>query len=450
MSRAEITLLVVKALFRWGANATGFARPFAVGLTAAFVICSGDLGSALYAQAEAVEGSRAAEIIAARKEKAAKTAPEINSGVERSMLFVRENKILERFSAGIGGLRIKIGNLATGSGFALGPEYLRHNQSGRYQFRVAAQGSTKLFQKYDTEFDITRFGHDRFFLNFYAVHHNYPQLEYYGPGPDSLKSGRSNFRLEDTATDLNVGVRLLPHLSLVGSAGYLWNNVGPGTSDHLISTEQQFDPSQASGIDHQADFFRYGGFLQFDYRDRPGGPRRGGNYFVQFSRFEDQTLGRHDFNRLDIELQQYLPLFNERRVIALRAKTTMSETRDGQSVPFYMQPVLGGSESLRGYRPYRFYDNNLLLLNVEYRYEIFSGLDMAIFADAGKVVPRRGLINFNDLESDVGFGMRFNVRDNVFMRFDVGFSQEGFQVWLKFNKIFTSFPSRTSSSQGDF
>jgi hypothetical protein len=90
------------------------------------------------------------------------------------------------------------------------------------------------------------------------------------------------------------------------------------------------------------------------------------------------------------------------------------------------------------------------LLNVEYRYEIFSGLDMAIFADAGKVAPRRDLINFRNLESTVGFGLRFNVRNNVFMRIDTGFSQEGFQVWLKFNDIFNIFPSRTSSSQGDF
>jgi len=119
-------------------------------------------------------------------------------------------------------------------------------------------------------------------------------------------------------------------------------------------------------------------------------------------------------------------------------------------VPFYMQPILGGSESLRGYRAYRFHGNNLLLFNVEYRYEIFSGLDMAIFADAGKVAPRRGLINFKDLESDVGIGMRFNVRNDVFMRIDAGYSHEGFQLWVKFNGPFTTFPSRTSSSQGDF
>ena len=419
-------------------------------LTAALLIGFAGSGDSLYAQSQAPEESRAAEIIAARQAKTGRLAPEVNSGLEHQLLSLKENKILERITAGIGGVRLKMGGLATNGGFALGPEYLRHNQSGRFQFRVAAQGSAKLFQKYDTEFDVTRFGRDRLFLNFYAVHHNYPELEFYGPGPDSRKTGRSNYRLEDTAVDGNLGIRLMPHLSLVASAGYVWNNVGPGTAKNLISTEREFEPAQAPGIDHQADFLRYGGFLQFDYRDRPGGPRRGGNYFVQFSRFEDRTRSLHHFDRIDVELQQYVPLFNERRVIALRAKTTLTETQPGQSVPFYMQPILGGSESLRGYRPYRFRDNNLLLFNVEYRYEVFSGLDMALFADAGKVVPRRGLINFKNLESSVGFGMRFNVRNNVFMRLDVGFSQEGFQVWVKFNNVFTTFPSRTSSSQGDF
>jgi len=419
-------------------------------LIAALLICSAGSWGVLYAQTEAVEESRAAEIVAQRQAKAGRLAPETNSGLERRLLFVRDSKIIERVSEGIGGVRLKFGRLATNGGFALGPEYLRHDRSGRFQFRIAAQGSAKLFQKYDTELDVAPFARDRLFVNFSAVHHNYPQLDFYGPGPASRKTGRSNYRLEDTAVDGNFGARLLPHLSLVASTGYVWNNVGPGTAGNLTSTERAFTPLQAPGIDHQTDFLHYGGVLQFDYRDRPGGPRRGGNYFVQFSRFEDRTRSLHDFDRIDVELQQYVPLFNERRVIALRTKTTLTETQQGQSVPFYMQPILGGSESLRGYRPYRFRDNNLLLFNVEYRYEVFSGLDMAIFADAGKVTPRRGLINLKDLESDVGFGMRFNVRNNVFMRLDVGFSHEGFQVWVKFNNVFTTSPSRTSSSQGDF
>ncbi|HYO83433.1 MAG TPA: hypothetical protein VES20_18670, partial [Bryobacteraceae bacterium] len=84
------------------------------------------------------------------------------------------------------------------------------------------------------------------------------------------------------------------------------------------------------------------------------------------------------------------------------------------------------------------------------RYEVFSGLDMAVFADAGKVTDRKRDIHFRDLESSVGFGFRFNVRNNVFLRVDTAFSHEGFQVWFKFNNVFSAGPVKTSSSQGEF
>jgi len=114
-----------------------------------------------------------------------------------------------------------------------------------------------------------------------------------------------------------------------------------------------------------------------------------------------------------------------------------------------MQPSLGGAEDLRGYRPYRFRGDNLLAMNAEYRWEIFSGLDMAVFADAGKVYQRKSDFLLDDLESDAGFGFRFNARDKTFLRLDVGFSHEGFQVWVKFNNVFKKGPVHTSSSLGD-
>jgi outer membrane protein assembly factor BamA len=145
-----------------------------------------------------------------------------------------------------------------------------------------------------------------------------------------------------------------------------------------------------------------------------------------------------------------VPVLNERRVFALRAKSTMTLPDGGATVPFYFQPSLGGSEDLRGYRPYRFRDNNLLAFNAEYRWEVFSGLDMALFADAGKVTHYVSQLNLHDLESDVGFGFRFNAHDRTILRLDVGFSHEGFQVSIKFHNIFRQGPVYSSSSQREF
>jgi outer membrane protein assembly factor BamA len=88
-----------------------------------------------------------------------------------------------------------------------------------------------------------------------------------------------------------------------------------------------------------------------------------------------------------------------------------------------------------------------MALTAEYRWAIFSGCDGALFVDGGKVFTRRGDLAFNDLESSAGFGLRFNARNRTFMRMDVGFSHEGFQVWFKFNDIFQQRPLGTADSQ---
>lgn len=289
------------------------------------------------------------------------------------------------------------------------------------------------------------FANDFLFFDFRSVRHNYPGLKYYGPGPDSKRCSRTDYRLEDTGVDGSFGLNPVRPLKLGVSGGYLFVNVGPGTDKRFASADQVFSPAQAPGIDVQTNFARYGVFAQIDYRDNPGGPRSGGLYFAQFSRYVDQSLGRHRFERLDLEVQQFFPFFNQRRVIALRGKTILTSADAGNTVPFYLQPVLGGSDDLRGFRYFRFYDDNLLVVNAEYRWEVFSGLDMALFGDAGKVFDRRSRLNFHDLESSIGIGMRFNVRNDVFLRIDAGFSHEGFQVWFKFNNIFTATPLVASS-----
>jgi hemolysin activation/secretion protein len=98
--------------------------------------------------------------------------------------------------------------------------------------------------------------------------------------------------------------------------------------------------------------------------------------------------------------------------------------------------TLGGSDDLRGYRNFRFHDNNALLMNAEYRWEVAPALDMAIFADAGRVFSRPEAFALSDLKAAGGFGFRFKTRDAVVLRFDTGFSSEGFQIWFKFNGPF--------------
>lgn len=392
--------------------------------------------------------TRTAEIEAARDAKEKLLTPETVSKTEKKLRDVKDQKLMERFGAGYHGFRPKIGNMVTGAGFALGPEYLRTDLlRERLRFRTSAQFSFAGSQKYEMEVGMPKLAGGLIDLDLLASHRNLSRLGYYGPGPDSEKIDRTNYRLEDTSLDAIGTLKLSRFVRLGGSLGKLYTNPGPGNDARYISTEKKFPAAIIPGVNDSTNFIRTSVFGQFDYRNDPIGPKSGGNYVMQYSWNNDRRLNIYSFRRLYLDAQQYFPFFNRTRIIALRAKAVLSDTDRNENIPFYLQPYLGGSDDLRGYRPFRFSDRNMVVYNAEYRWEIFSGLDGAIFADAGKVMPRRGQLNFKDLESSVGFGLRFNVKNATFLRMDVGFSHEGFQVWVKFNDVFNSRAFGTATGQ---
>ncbi|MEP7366921.1 MAG: BamA/TamA family outer membrane protein, partial [Acidobacteriota bacterium] len=325
-------------------------------------------------------------------------------------------------------------------------QYFREDLANGTMFvDTSAQASTRQWVRLETALGQPRIANGKLFWEVRGLHHNYNSLPFYGQGPDSEKAKRTNYRLENTDIDGMFGVHVHRFLRVGGSTGYMWNNVGPGQDERYASSEKVFPPSRAAGISRQTNFYRWGGFVQADFRDSAVGPRSGGNYSMRYDSYNDRDLKLHGFQRVDIEGQQYLPFYNKRRVIVLRGRVVMTKHDDDQSVPFYLQSVLGGSNDLRGFRPYRFSDENMLVMNAEYRWEVFAGMDMALFADAGKVAHKRGDLDFKNLESAVGFGLRFNARNATFIRLDVGFSHEGFQVWVKFNDVFSQRPFGSSA-----
>jgi outer membrane protein assembly factor BamA len=97
-------------------------------------------------------------------------------------------------------------------------------------------------------------------------------------------------------------------------------------------------------------------------------------------------LGRKQFafRQSEYEVQKYLPYFNGGRVLAIRGSVVLSFPKEGDAVPLYLQPTLGGSDELRGFVSYRFRDYHSLSVSVEHRWHAFSFLDMSLFADAGR------------------------------------------------------------------
>lgn len=288
----------------------------------------------------------------------------------------------------------------------------------------------------DFELDFRQLSTERTFVKLYSKVESSPQMDYYGQGQDSSESDRTSYLLDDISLDLNAGFELFPNFNIGATAGLYSAINGSGTRGGVPSTEEVFNPINTPGLGQETDYFRWEGFLTFDYRDIPGGPKSGGFYGARFRRYSDEVKSQFTFEQLELQLQQFIPYFNKSRVIAIRVATVMSFTDFGDRVPLFMQPKLGGNDSLRGFARYRFYDNNLILASVEHRWHAFSGLDMALFVDAGKVTRREADIDFSDLDYSGGIGFRFKVRDAVIMRIDFAGSREGLRFMWTFSDIF--------------
>ena len=392
-----------------------------------------------WAQQAALGQLRSDLIESARIEKETNLAPESQPKAERVIVSAQKSVPYRLLTGELDGFGVGFGNITPGAGFAIGAQYKRSDLlGGNLTLRVGARASVN--ESYLGRLDLSLpnlFG-GRAFVDFNTMHRDISEMPYYGAGPDSQKSGRSDYRLEDTNVELRPGLRPFQKLrvGLIGS--YLAVNVGPGHASRYISTDRQFGPDVAPGIDRQTNFLRGGGFVEFDWRDRSSNPTSGGKYSAQYVRYLARDLGSSSFLRLDLDAAQYLPLFNHTRVIALHGSSSFTTTGAGQHVPFYLQPTLGGPDTLRGYRAYRFYGDNSVMVNAEYRWDLSPILGMVAFADGGKVFDRWEQWNLHGIESDVGFGFRVKnrSRSKVAFSLDTGFSHEGFQIWFRANNIF--------------
>jgi hypothetical protein len=270
-----------------------------------------------------------------------------------------------------------------------------------------------------------------------GLHSDAPQLVYYGPGPNSSIHNETDFRREDTLFNLRAMLRERHrHLGQTCHISQLWLNVGPGTDESLPSTASVFGPAQAPGIQTQSNFLIAGCSGEVDWRDTPENSHKGTYVEANFNRYFAEGHDQFSFYRLSMIGEQYFPFFNRKRVIALRGLTALSFHSSNQVVPFYLQPTLGSDTELRGYARYRFYDENSVAFTAEYRWEINSAFDMALFGDAGNVFDRPGQISLANMKTSVGVGWRLKNLRNMAARLDVGVSREGVQVWFKFVKPF--------------
>jgi hypothetical protein len=380
--------------------------------------------------------TRAETLQREREEKALNLAPPQQNRLERVLMDLESGRVFERILNPAEGLYPKIGNITTGSGFSFGPGY-RYPRwfDGQLEFSSFVAASFSRYWMIDGRLLAPRLADGRVSLGVYGQRYDFPEEDFFGLGPDSSRDNEVIYGLRNTMVGGFGTYRPIPWLNLTAGVNYLNPSIDAFSEEESLL--RVFGPAEAPGALVQPDFYRYSAAIDVNRRVPTGNPRRGGQYVLSYNRYDDADLDLFSFNRVDIDLQHYVPLVRDRRVLALHARAVLTDADPGAEVPFYFQPTLGGPDDLRGFRNFRFRDRNTMLFQAEYRWEIFTAVDGAIFYDIGKVAPRLQDFHLSDFERDFGIGFRFGTINGVFLRIEGAFgSSAGAHFILRFGNVF--------------
>jgi hypothetical protein len=375
----------------------------------------------------------------ARLEKARAVTPQKRSTLERLIYKLDDDLMLERMLDAPRGIYARLGGIGEGAGFGVGPAF-RYNTT-RFDFKTSAAASMKTYfiGEASLRFPGT-IGHNEYmrprglYLELYGRRRDFPQEDFFGLGPDSQASQRSNYAQRDNFGAITAGFERGLLQTGVG-VGYLEASIGAGTDTRMPSSTEIFGPEEIPGAADRLTFLVIQPFLEFATVDRAVHDRSGGIYRVSAAQYRDQKGDRYSFVRWEADVRHYFSFGKDTRTIALRASAASARPVAGQEVPFYLQPTLGGARSLRGYRTFRYRDRAAVLLQAEYRWRINEFVTGALFYDTGAVGASPD--ELGRFERNYGIGLRAGNRMGSAFRIDFAFGgREGNRLLVRFDDVF--------------
>ena len=414
----------------------------------------------LAAQEAANPDSRAEELRERRRQKLPESTPPKSPGIVKMLLYMEGGGLYERINIRYKDFYPKYGQLSTGSGGAYGIRYFKSNiaKSG-LSVETSAAFSFTGYKLVDFHFGRFNKLAPNFFLGpsvfgapfqfdeeapdsvksfiYLGLRYRYfPKEDFYGLGNDSRLEDRTDFLLEDGFSSVVAGHQFNQWLGVGARLGYLKVNTGLGTDEDFPDTRTLFDDDSAPGLERQPDFLRIDTAIFLNYRDIPGNPHNGGTIGFGFARFDDRGGDEFEFNTFSVDARHYFPLGSRQRVLAVRLFGLWTDAKEGSRIPFYLMRTLGGRETLRGFREFRFREARQLHLSAEYRWEAAPAFEIALFYDTGKVFPETERFKFEHLRKSIGIGFRFKRSRRVLFRLDIARSEEGTRVQFQFGPSF--------------
>lgn len=265
---------------------------------------------------------------------------------------------------------------------------------------------------------------------------DYPAHTYYGPGMDSPEEFRSDYALRGISAEGVWQWQVTPTVGVSARGGVLDLDIGSGTNESLLNFEERFITALVPGAQRQPLFFTYGAAIGHDTRTEPGAPDDGHMAGIALRRYSASDAPALSFTRLTLDARAYRRLRWDNSVLAVRGLVSSDLTDSGAATAFYLQQSLGGGETLRGFHSYRFPDQSLAHVSIEYRWRAHRYVEIAPFLDAGTVAPSFSRLSPGSVKMSPGVGIRARNDRRVLARLDFGWGTEGARVLVGMGPAF--------------
>ncbi|HSE43009.1 MAG TPA: hypothetical protein VLH08_19775 [Acidobacteriota bacterium] len=384
-----------------------------------------------FSEVASAQSTREEEIKQQQAEKAKALKVYTPNKAERLLIRIQN---LSFFGGQPRGFYPMVGSAFPGGGAAFGGGYRTLIGDDGY-WDIHGLYSISNYRMGDTTFKLPDFANGAMKTHVNAHYAHADKVRFYGIGNNTQPEDLTRFTYKPLTISVTERVELSDWFAVGGGVDFmkLEDDAGEGPNDPSI--EERFNPITAPGLFQDLEYIKPRAFAEIDWRQAPGYTTSGGFYRADWSRYSERDELPFDFDRLDIEVDQFVPILRANWVLAFRGMVSTTNVDDGNEIPYYLLPRLGGGKYLRGFPDYRFMDRHSLLLTAEYRWTPSKFLDMAIFYETGKVASRRSDLDLEDLHDCWGIGARFHGPVNTPLRIEFARSVEGNRI------IFSAGPS---------
>lgn len=250
--------------------------------------------------------------------------------------------------------------------------------------------------------------HDDYRLNYEASFSSI-DTKYWGIGYDQCSNNDNESQYKYLAANVNV-----VFARRFGSHFY----IGPMATLDYVNARKFENPELWDGLPRHMFSYGIGLSLRYDTRDCTTEPERG--VCVRMDQtFNGHWMGnRYGYNVNVMSVSWYGRLWRD-AVLATRlhSRITWGDT------PWGMMSFIGGSYDMRGYFEGRYRDKSEIDLCVELRQHVWRRNGVVLWGGVASVFPRFSDIRFQQLLPNWGIGYRWEFKQRVNVRVDLGFGR---------------------------